>query len=46
MAWLQKNGWKYGLCRRYDNEPWHFEALTSPGGHCPALQVSGAAERG
>ncbi|QNE20488.1 peptidase M15 [Kribbella qitaiheensis] len=42
MAWLEKNGWRYGLCRRYDNEPWHFEALTSPGGRCPALQVSGA----
>ncbi|TDU89060.1 D-alanyl-D-alanine carboxypeptidase-like protein [Kribbella voronezhensis] len=46
MTWLEKNGWRYGLCRRYDNEPWHFEALTTPGKHCPALQVSGAAEAG
>jgi LAS superfamily LD-carboxypeptidase LdcB len=46
MAWLEKNGWRYGLCRRYDNEPWHFEALTTPGKRCPALQVSGAAEAG
>ena len=46
MAWLEKNGWRYGLCRRYDNEPWHFEALTTPGNRCPAPQVSGAAEAG
>lgn len=46
MTWLEKNGWRYGLCRRYDNEPWHFEALTTPGNRCPALQVSGAAEAG
>ncbi|WP_112247918.1 M15 family metallopeptidase [Kribbella monticola] len=46
MTWLEKNGWRYGLCRRYDNEPWHFEALTTPGKRCPALQVSGAAEAG
>ena len=42
MAWLQKNGWRYGICRRYDNEPWHFEALTTPGKRCPALETSGA----
>jgi zinc D-Ala-D-Ala carboxypeptidase len=35
MAWLDKNGWRYGICRRYDNEPWHFEAITSPGTKCP-----------
>jgi LAS superfamily LD-carboxypeptidase LdcB len=35
MAWLDKNGWRYGVCRRYDNEPWHFEALTAPGTKCP-----------
>jgi D-alanyl-D-alanine carboxypeptidase len=46
MAWLEKNGWQYGICRRYDNEPWHFEALTSPGNRCPALETSGAAEAG
>lgn len=24
-AWLGTNGARYGLCRIYDNEPWHFE---------------------
>lgn len=23
--WLERNGETYGLYRRYDNEPWHFE---------------------
>jgi zinc D-Ala-D-Ala carboxypeptidase len=36
--WLAKNGWRFGLCRRYDNEPWHFEPTTSPGGTCPGTQ--------
>ncbi|MEU8225043.1 M15 family metallopeptidase [Kribbella sp. NPDC048915] len=35
MTWLNKNGWRYGVCRRYDNEPWHFEALSAPGKKCP-----------
>jgi zinc D-Ala-D-Ala carboxypeptidase len=35
MQWLNRNGWRYGVCRRYDNEPWHFEALTTPGAKCP-----------
>lgn len=35
QRWLNANGWRYGLCRRYDNEPWHFEALTTPGRKCP-----------
>lgn len=35
QQWLNKNGWRYGICRRYDNEPWHFEALTKPGRECP-----------
>ncbi|MCD2440826.1 M15 family metallopeptidase [Agromyces sp. SYSU K20354] len=25
MAWLFERGAEYGLCRIYDNEPWHFE---------------------
>lgn len=33
--WLDENGATFGLCRRYDNEPWHFEPLTRPGGTCP-----------
>lgn len=36
--WLQKNGYKWGLCRRYDNEFWHFEPRTTPGSPCPPRQ--------
>lgn len=36
-AWLQKHGPAFGLCRRYDNEWWHFELLApATGGRCPA----------
>lgn len=35
MRWMDENGWRYGICRRYDNEPWHFEATTRPGKQCP-----------
>jgi hypothetical protein len=37
-AWLEKNGYKYGLCRRYKNEWWHFEPLVSPGQLCPKME--------
>jgi len=37
-AWLDKNGYKYGLCRRYKNEWWHFEPLVAPGTRCPVLE--------
>lgn len=36
-AWLTRHGARYGLCRTYDNEPWHFElrrAAVDDG--CPA----------
>ncbi len=29
MAWLGEHGARYGLCRIYDNEPWHYELRTS-----------------
>ena len=35
--WLEKNGYRFGLCRVFENEWWHFEATTSPGKRCPAL---------
>lgn len=35
-AWLESNGSQWGLCRRYVNEAWHFELLTTPGVACPA----------
>lgn len=37
-AWLEKNGYLYGLCRRYKNEWWHFEPLVAPGQKCPAME--------
>lgn len=35
-AWLEANGNRWGLCRMYDNEWWHFELATVPGFGCPA----------
>jgi hypothetical protein len=35
--WLEINGYKFGLCRVYENEWWHFEPLVAPGQQCPAL---------
>jgi hypothetical protein len=40
--WLAENGWRFGLCQRYANEPWHFEPITSPGGACPDRQADAA----
>ena len=37
-AWLEKNGYHYGLCRRYQNEWWHFEPLVAPGQKCPKME--------
>ncbi|GAB3837890.1 M15 family metallopeptidase [Kribbella italica] len=42
--WLELNGYRYGICRRYDNEPWHFEALTTPGRKCPPREPYALAE--
>ena len=39
-AWLERHGAQYGLCRRYDNEWWHFEYLATA--HCPARLPSAA----
>ena len=35
--WLERNGSRFGLCRVYANEWWHFEGVISPGGRCPAM---------
>ena len=38
-AWLERHGVRYGLCRRYVNEWWHFERLAPAiGQQCPALE--------
>ncbi|MCX6443899.1 MAG: D-alanyl-D-alanine carboxypeptidase family protein [Actinobacteria bacterium] len=36
-GWLERNGSKFGLCRIYKNEWWHFEPAIAPGATCPAL---------
>ena len=39
-AWLEQHGVRYGLCRRYANEPWHFELLAPHKGQaCPAMEA-------
>ena len=36
--WVEVNGYKWGLCRAYGNEWWHFEPLTAPGTPCPPMR--------
>ena len=36
-GWPEVNGSKFGLCRVFDNEWWHFEPVIAPGWKCPAL---------
>lgn len=35
--WLERNGYRFGLCRVYANEWWHFEGVIAPGQGCPEL---------
>ena len=35
--WLELNGSRFGLCRVYANEWWHFEGVIAPGEPCPAM---------
>ena len=35
--WLENNGYKFGLCRIFMNEWWHFEPNIAPGWKCPRL---------
>jgi LAS superfamily LD-carboxypeptidase LdcB len=35
--WLEVNGYKFGLCRVFKNEWWHFEGSIAPGWKCPKL---------
>lgn len=45
--WLDEHGVGFGLCRVYDNEPWHFERLAgAKGSVCPPrLPDAGHASR-
>ena len=35
--WLIANGARFGLCRTYANELWHFELAADAAGNCPPL---------
>jgi len=35
--WLMANGARFGLCRTYANELWHFELSADAAGNCPPL---------
>ncbi len=40
--WLITNGSRFGLCRIYANELWHFELATDADGRCPPLLPNAA----
>lgn len=40
--WLDHHGSRWGLCRIYANEPWHFELAVPSGTKCPALVETAA----
>jgi zinc D-Ala-D-Ala carboxypeptidase len=45
--WLERHGVAFGLCRRYDNEWWHFELLApANGGVCPARAAHASLDDG
>lgn len=35
--WLMANGARFGLCRTYANELWHFELAADAAGNCPPM---------
>ncbi|TXH23281.1 MAG: carboxypeptidase [Mycobacterium sp.] len=41
-TWLIANGPRFGLCRIYANELWHFELAADPHGNCPPLLPNAA----
>ncbi|EHB54983.1 peptidase M15B and M15C DD-carboxypeptidase VanY/endolysin [Mycolicibacterium rhodesiae JS60] len=40
--WLMANGARFGLCRIYANELWHFELAADAAGNCPPLLPNAA----
>ena len=44
--WLERNGSRFGLCRVYANEWWHFEGVIAPGERCPALAPNALVDLG
>ena len=43
MDWMSAHGSDFGLCQTYENEAWHYERATTPGGTCPEMLVDGSA---
>lgn len=41
--WLERHRAVFGLCRVFDNEPWHLKLPTEPGGTCLARLPDNAA---
>ena len=37
-TWFRWHSNKFGLCRTYQNEWWHYEPVISPGEKCPAMK--------
>lgn len=44
--WLERNGSRFGLCRVYANEWWHFEGVIAPGQACPELAPNALTDLG
>ena len=44
--WLEVNGSRFGLCRVYSNEWWHFEGVIAPGQRCPAVAPNALVDLG
>ena len=44
--WLEDNGARFGLCRVYANEWWHFEGVIAPGESCPAMAENALVDLG
>jgi hypothetical protein len=44
--WLERNGSRFGLCRVYANEWWHFEGVIAPGQACPDLDPNALIDLG
>jgi hypothetical protein len=44
--WLEDNGARFGLCRVYANEWWHFEGVIAPGDICPQMSADARVDLG
>ena len=44
--WLEENGSRFGLCRGYANEWWHFDGVIAPGDTCPVMSADARVDLG